>query len=99
MYTDTDSIAYEVIAVKKYMNSNSTEIKLAQIRFKGEHIELFYVSEIIYQGGPVGSLITAGAYCEQYVKKAGENLIASEDPRDPGSGGRISFEPSPGSVP
>jgi hypothetical protein len=74
MYTDTDSIPYEVIPVKKYMDSGRTEIKLAQVGYKGDQIELFYVSEIIYQGGPTGHFITTGAYCENYVKKTGDSL-------------------------
>lgn len=74
MYTPTDSVCYEVIPVKKYIDSNKTELKLGQVGFKGESIELFYVSEISYHGGAIGSFITAGSYYQTYVKRLNDKL-------------------------
>lgn len=69
IYTETDSIPYEVIRVKKYLNSKNQELKLGQVCFKGNRIEVFYVSEYVYQGGAVTPITTMSSYHETYFKK------------------------------
>ena len=74
LYTENDSLNYEVIRVKKYMNSKSTELKLGQVGFKGSRIELYYVSEYIYQGGATTPVTTASPYHEKYLRKKNGKL-------------------------
>ncbi|MFS4454820.1 hypothetical protein [Maribacter sp. 2304DJ31-5] len=69
MFINSDSIRYEVIKVKKYSDSKKTELKLGQVGLKGNRIELFYVSEYVYQGGAVSNITTVGSYNEIYLKK------------------------------
>lgn len=69
MFVDNDSVKYEVIQVKKYLDSKKVELKLGRIGFKGSAIELFYVSEYLYQGGGITNFTTVEAYHEKYLKK------------------------------
>lgn len=69
IYVNNDSIKYEVIRVKKYSDSKKTELKLGQVGLKGNRVELFYVSEYVYQGGAVSNITTVGSYNEVYLQK------------------------------
>lgn len=72
LYTENDSINYEVIRVKKYLNSKTHELKLGQVCFKGKKIEVFTVSEYIYQGGSLPNTVNVSSYHETYFKRTDE---------------------------
>jgi hypothetical protein len=74
MYSDNDIMLYEVIKVKKYMDSKRVELKLGQVGFKGASIELFYVSEYMYQGGAIGITTTVESYHLTYLKKKNDPI-------------------------
>lgn len=74
MFLDGERIPYEVIRVKKYLDSPKSKLKLGQVGFKGERIALFYVSEYIYSGGTVGPVTFVDSYAETYLKKKDAGL-------------------------
>lgn len=74
VYTETDSVYLEAIQTKKYLNTKKINNKLAQIGYDGEKIKLYYVSEILYQGGAIGNFTTVGSYNEKYVKRTNDKI-------------------------
>lgn len=74
MFLGGDAVQYEVIRVKKYFDSSKVELKLGQVGLKGNHIELFYVSEYIYQGGAVTPITTISSYHEKYLRKKNDRV-------------------------
>jgi len=69
MFIDNKTVKYEVIHVKKYFDSSKVKLKLRQIGLKGNRIELFYVSEYVYQGGATTAINIVDSYHERYLKK------------------------------
>ena len=74
MYIENDSIPYEVIKVKKYADSKETSLKLGQVGLKAKAIELFYVSEYLYQGGAVSNITTVSSYANIYLRKKNQAI-------------------------
>jgi len=73
IYTENDSIFMKVISTRKYLNSKIKK-ELAQVRFIGENIKLYYVSETITSGGAIGLFITSSGYFEKYVMKKNDDI-------------------------
>lgn len=74
MYTETDSIYFEVILTKKYFDSKKLIKKLGQVGLIGNKINLYYVSEVLYQGGAVEIYTTVDSYNEKYLKKGNDSV-------------------------
>ncbi len=74
MYTETDSAYFEVIQTKKYTSTKKAELKLGQVLYQGNYIEVYAVSEIVYQGGAIGVMTTANPYNEKYVKRKNDEI-------------------------
>ena len=74
VFMESDSVYMEVIDTKQNINSKETKKKLAKIGYDGEKIKLYYVSELIYQGGAIGNFTRINSYYESYVKRTSDNI-------------------------
>lgn len=74
MYEENDSIFFKVIDVKKYLNSKKSEKKLGRVDYLGPKMELYNVSEVLYQGGAIGLGTDVSSYGEKYVKRLGDSI-------------------------
>ncbi|PCJ97951.1 MAG: hypothetical protein COA50_03195 [Flavobacteriaceae bacterium] len=74
MFVDLDTLFYKIIQTKKYIHSKKTSMKLGQVGFRGNNIELFYVSEYIYQGGAITPITTIHSYHHRCLKKKNDEI-------------------------
>jgi hypothetical protein len=72
IYSENDSLQYEVIDVKTNFNDKKTEKKLGLLAFRGNKINLYYVEETIHSGGAIGMGMVYDSG-EAYAKKTSEN--------------------------